>query len=206
MYVQYEKFLVTMGMQKQAEDRVPEVLAIQKRMPGFGSAHFMRGLGDLTRYLAVRVWESRETLQNFSRNPDFAEFNRKRPPNLYAAAPDMEFFDVSHQEWGKGTPHYAWCQEFHLNHGNSRTWEEYEPGLYPILRESPGFSGVQHLRYWGNGDHYVRVSYWESLENILDYFAAPASQQWRESMPKDLLHEPPHNQLYQVVHYARMTE
>ena len=30
MYVQYEKFLVTMGMQKPAEDRVPEVLAVQK--------------------------------------------------------------------------------------------------------------------------------------------------------------------------------
>ena len=84
MYVQYEKFLaetatgtatatatatqtveriacrrwlVTMGMQKPAEDRVPEVLAVQKSTPGFRSAHFMRGLGHLTHYLAVRVWE-----------------------------------------------------------------------------------------------------------------------------------------------------
>ncbi|MCG3773979.1 MAG: hypothetical protein JW395_0796 [Nitrospira sp.] len=204
MYVQYERLPVTMGMQKPAEDRVPEVIEIQKRMPGFRSTHFMRGMGDLSGYLAVRVWGSREALQNFARNPDFAEFNKKRPTNLYSGAADMEFYDVAHEEWGKATPKFAWCREFHLGHGNGRAWEEYEQGVYPVLRESAGFSGVQHLRYWGNGDNYVQLTYWDTVESLFDFLAA--STQWRESMAKDLLHEPSNDQLYYVAHYHRMPE
>ena len=206
MYVQYEKFLVTMGMQKPAEDRVPEVLAVQKSTPGFRSAHFMRGLGHLTHYLAVRVWESREAQLGFAQSPGFAEFNRKRPPNLYAAPPDMSYYDVAHEELGKASQVFAWCQEFHLEHGKARAWEEYAPLLHPALRSSAGFGGVQDLRYWGNGEEFVRVSYWESQEALLAFLATPESLQWSSEMPKDLLHKKPTGVLYQVVHSGRAPE
>ena len=206
MYVHYEKFLITMGMQKQAEDRVPGVTDVQKRNPGFKSVVFLRGLKDLTHYLAVRVWESRDAQQAFLRDPDFAELQRKRIPNLYAAPPDSEFFDIAHEEWGKAAPGYAWGQELHLNHGKSRAWEEYAPLLHPAMRASAGFCGVQDLRYWGNGEYCVRMSYWESPEALMQFFATAASVQWRDQMPDDLFHEKPNDQLYQVVHHFRQPE
>ena len=89
----------------------------------------------------------------FAQSPGFAEFNRKRPPNLYAAPPDMSYYDVAHEELGKASQVFAWCQEFHLEHGKARAWEEYAPLLHPALRSSAGFGGVQDLRYWGsNGE------------------------------------------------------
>ena len=207
MYVQYEKFLVTMGMQKPvAEDRVPEVLAVQKSTPGFRSAHFMRGLGHLRPLSSGAGLGEPGGAVGFRPKSWLCRVQRKRPPNLYAAPPDMSYYDVAHEELGKAPQVFAWCQEFHLEHGKARAWEEYAPLLHPALRSSAGFGGVQDLRYWGNGEEFVRVSYWESQEALLAFLATPESLQWGSEMPKDLLHKKPTGVLYQVVHSGRAPE
>lgn len=202
MYVQHERLFANPGWQKMAEERAGQILEVQKRSPGFFSSVHLRYLGDQTSYLIIRIWDSSEAVTKFATGPEFKALAGSRTPGVYAAPGTMTFYDVAHQEPMKERPAFGLAEESDLNHGTGRAWEEHEKSVYPIFADAAGFVGLHNFRYLGDPDHYMRVSYWQRLEDIQAHFAAPANQDWLASLPEHFLHSPIRRYHYLVVNYA----
>lgn len=199
MYLHHEVYNVNPGWQRELEGRVPRLHEMQSKAPGFVAAHLLRYMGDLTTYLALRVWESREAAQGFSRTPEFQEYLRSRPPDAYARPPEIEYYELVCEEQGSGRASVAYHLELDLAGGQARAWEERERELHVLFKGAPGFHSARAFRFLGNPNHHLRVALWESREAILDFTETSAFRAHQAAAPAGLLRSPATLQFYQVV-------
>ncbi|MCG3773978.1 MAG: hypothetical protein JW395_0795 [Nitrospira sp.] len=206
MYVQHERLFVNPGWQKTAEERAGQILDVQKRSSGFFSSVHLNYLGDRTSYLIIRLWDSSESVTKFATGPEFKALAGSRTPGVYSAPGAMTFYDVAHQEPLKSRPNYALTEEIDLHHGSGRAWEEHEKSVYPLFSSAGGFIGMHNFRYLGDPDHYIRASYWDSLDALDAHFAAQSTKGWYAALPADFLHNPIRRLHYRVTNYANVQE
>lgn len=199
MYLHHEVYNVNPGWQRELEARVPRLHEMQAQAPGFISAQLLRYMGDLTTYLALRSWESREAAQAFSQTPEFQEYLRSRPPDAYARPPEIEFYEPLSQEQGTRKANFAYHLEFDVAGGQARAWEERERQLYALLKEAPGFHSARAFRFLGSPNRHLRVAFWDSREAILDFLETSEFRAHQATAPAGLLRGPAVLQFYQVV-------
>ncbi|MBI2886501.1 MAG: antibiotic biosynthesis monooxygenase [Chloroflexi bacterium] len=197
MYVHHEVYRVNQGWQRELEGRVPRLHAMQAKAPGFVSAHFLRHMGDLTTYLALRAWESREAAQAYSRTPEFQEYLRSRPPEAYAQPPEIEYYELVVETQGQGEARFAYRLEFDVAQG--RAWEERERQLHGLLQQARGFHSARALRFLGNPNRFLRVALWQGRDAIVDFLESDALKGYRAAAPEGLLRSPTQTRFYEVL-------
>jgi heme-degrading monooxygenase HmoA len=200
MYMQHERYRANAGFRRELEARLPKLHELEAKQPGFVAADFLRYMGNLNTYLAVRVWESRDTAQAFSRTPDFQAYLESRPADAYASPPEIEHYEQVCEEHGSGAAKFAYHFEFDVAGGQARVWQERELELYALLKNAPGFHSARGFRFLGNNNRHMRIALWESREALVSFTESPEFRARGGGGRTSIARSPTQTEFYEVLH------
>ncbi len=203
MYLHHEIYTINAGRQRELEQRVPRLHAMmQADGEGFVSAHFLRAGGDLSKYVALRVWRDQAANRAWGRSPQMQEYLRNRPEGSYTRPPEIEYYELATEAKGPAPDHFTLEVEFDITPGTGRAFEALHAEYLPIMAAQPGVHAGRLWRFAGNQTRYLRISDWESREHLLalmesadrkrmaeaeaTFFRTPSKNAWYELLPGSL--------------------
>ncbi|MBM2827000.1 MAG: hypothetical protein HW403_1064 [Dehalococcoidia bacterium] len=94
MFVVHEELHVTTGMQAEAEARITQGHEMMKNQKGFAGAYVIKFSGNATKYLAIRMWDSKDAYEGWGRSSEREAYMKARPEGLYSQQPLIENYEV----------------------------------------------------------------------------------------------------------------
>src|SRR5262245_30175976 len=164
MFVLRSDQLVHPASTQDYDDYQRHSLDISSQQPGFLRELRLVYLGNVARRVTYQMWQQQADRVAYARSDRWVRL----PEGLLAGPAESGFYagfaaaQGAHIEAGQ----YVLERHLRVSNGHQAELEAIELGLCDLAKGQPGFVGRFCLKFLGNDTSYVRVSIWQSWEEL----------------------------------------
>ena len=206
MFLYYETYYVTPGLQHVIDQRVRSLHENHATNPGFIAGDWLRAVGDPITYVAFRLWRQRDNEFDEAQHAFMAEYNRTRPADAFVHPPDIEFFEQIAQACPEPSRREgldtgaAFAARSDMEVSGRPAWYAWEHEVRRALLTDEGFCEYRLYRFLGNENRFMRVEFWQSQTAAESFWNDPARRELMSQLPPRSFRRRPDIGYFEVLH------
>jgi hypothetical protein len=198
VFLYQETYYVRPGLQDVIDERVRSLHENHITNPAGAAMDWASFRGDVTTYLALRLWHHRDVEWDAEHQAWMAEYNRTRPTDAFIAPPDIEFFEQVAQRGETGGASLLVTCELQVGGAGRGAFNTFENELLQRLEAAPGFGEYRLYRFMGGEHRYLRCEFWRDATAGFSFWRDASMREFSASLSG--LRTAPLFRYYDVLH------